>query len=310
MKIFNNNIEAIGNVPLIKINKIITNANVYVKPEGKNPAGSIKDRVGAYIIKEAEETGKLKAGMEIIEATSGNTGIGLCMAGVVKGYKINILMPDTMSAERIKLMKFFGANVILTDGKLGMKGSIDKMNEMVNSNPGKYFVADQFNNPANVKIHELTTGPEIWDYTDGKVDVVVAGVGTGGTITGIGRFLKSKNSNIKMVACEPYENSAITKSKGADIELHPHGIQGIGGGFIPSILDLSIIDVVERVKTKDAIEFAKRLGKEEGILAGISSGCALCGAYQITQRDEFKGKNIVVILPDGSDKYMSTALFD
>ena len=302
--------KSVGNTPLIKLNKIITNASVFVKPEGGNPAGSIKDRVGVYIIEEALETGKLKPGMEVLEATSGNTGIGLCMAGAAKNIKINIIMPDSMSVERIKIMEFLGANVILTPGKLGMQGSIDKMNELVAENPGKYFVADQFNNPANPKIHEMTTGPEIWKDTEGKIDVLVAGVGTGGTITGIGKFLKAQNPNITIVGCEPYENSAITKFKGANIELHPHGIQGIGGGFIPKVLDVDLIDVVERVRTKDAIEFAKKLAKEEGIMAGISSGCAVCGAYQITQRDEFKGKNIVVILPDGSDKYMSTELFN
>ena len=307
---YNNILELIGNTPIVKLNRIETRANVYVKLEGKNPAGSVKDRVGAYIIKEALETGKLKEGMEIVEATSGNTGIGLCMAGAAKNIKVNIIMPDNMSVERIKIMKFLGGNVILTDGKLGMKGSIDKMNEMVNADPDRYFVADQFNNPDNPKIHELTTGPEIWEDTDGKVDVVVAGSGTGGTVCGVAKYLKRKNPDIIIVACEPYENSAISKAKGLDVELHPHGIQGIGGGFIPKVTDPDLFDIVERVRTQDAIAFAKRLAKEEGIMAGISSGCALCGAYQICQREEMKGKNIVVILPDGADKYMSTALFE
>ncbi|MBQ0104852.1 MAG: cysteine synthase A, partial [Armatimonadetes bacterium] len=285
---------AVGKTPLVKINKIIQNANVFVKPEGGNPAGSVKDRVGVYIVENAIKEGRLKKGMEIIEATSGNTGIGLCMVGAAKNIKVNIIMPDNMSVERIKIMKFLGGNVILTEGKLGMKGSIDKMNEMVNADSDRYFVADQFNNSDNPKIHELTTGPEIWEDTDGKVDVVVAGSGTGGTICGVAKYLKSKNPNIVIVACEPFENSAISKAKGLDVELHPHGIQGIGGGFIPKVTDPDLFDIVERVRTKDAIAFAKRLAKEEGIMAGISSGCALCGAYQICQREEMKGKNIVV----------------
>lgn len=310
MKYYSNVLDLIGNTPLVKINKIETRANVFVKLEGKNPAGSVKDRVGAYIIKEALESGKLKPGMEIVEATSGNTGIGLCLAGIAYGFKVNIIMPSNMSVERIKIMEFLGGNVILTDAEKGMKGSIEKMKRMAAENPEKYFVADQFNNPANPKIHELTTGPEIWNDTDGKIDVLVAGSGTGGTICGTAKYLKSKNPDIKIVACEPYENSAISKEKGLDCKLEPHGIQGIGGGFIPKVTDVSLFDVVERVKTDDAIKYAKLLGKEEGIMAGISSGCAMCGAVQICDAEEFKGKNIVVILPDGSDKYMSTPLFD
>lgn len=307
---YNNILELIGNTPIVKLNRIETRANVYVKLEGKNPAGSVKDRVGAYIIKEALETGKLKEGMEIVEATSGNTGIGLCLAGIAYGYKVNIIMPSNMSVERIKIMEFLGGNVILTDPEKGMKGSIFRMKQMAQENPGKYFVADQFNNPANPKIHELTTGPEIWKDMEGKVDVLVAGAGTGGTVCGTAKYLKSKNPDIKIVACEPFENSAISKEMGLDCELNPHGIQGIGGGFIPNVTDISLFDIVERIKTADAIKYAKLLCKEEGIMAGISSGCAVCGAVQICEREEFHGKNIAVILPDGSDKYMSTPLFD
>lgn len=313
-KIFADNSQSIGNTPLIKLNHIIGNskATILAKIEGRNPAYSVKCRIGANMIWDAEKRGILKPGVEIIEPTSGNTGIALAYVAAARGYKLTLTMPETMSIERRRVLAALGANLILTPGAEGMKGAINRAEEIAASEPTKYFLPQQFKNPANPEIHEKTTGPEIWNDTDGAVDVIVAGVGTGGTITGISRYLKnSKGKKIISVAVEPKESPVISqKLAGEELRPAPHKIQGIGAGFIPDTLDLSLIDRVEQVTGDDAIEFAKRLAKEEGLLVGISCGAAVAAAVRLGQLDEFTGKTIVVILPDGAERYLSTALFE
>jgi len=312
---FEDNSLSIGNTPLVQINQIVgkeTCTKVFAKIEGRNPASSVKCRVAAHIIADGEARGALRPGMEIIEATSGNTGIGLCFAGAAKGYKVNICMPSSMSEERKKIMKFFGANLILTEPEKGMTGAVNKVNEIAAEDKDKYFIAGQFDNPANPKIHELTTGPEIWEQTNGEIDVLVSGVGTGGTISGVSNYIKNiKGKKIISVAVEPFESDVIFNTlAGIPVKHSPHGIQGIGAGFLPKNLDLSLVDLLEKVKTEDAIKFSQKLAKEEGILSGISGGAAMAAAYNISQREEFKGKTIVVIIPDSAERYISTPLFN
>lgn len=302
MKIYNSVTELIGNTPLLKLN-IDTNANIFAKLECFNPAGSAKDRVAYSIIKDAEEKGILKNGSTIIEPTSGNTGIGVASIGVSRGYRVIIVMPDTMSVERRKLMTAYGAELVLTDGSLGMSGAIKKAEELQKEIPNS-IVAGQFVNPANAMAHYKTTGPEIWNDTDGKVDVFVAGVGTGGTITGVGEYLKEKNPNIEIVAIEP-DTSAVLSGESAGA----HKLQGIGAGFIPEVLNTEVIDKIIKVTADDAYNTARNLAKSEGILVGISSGAALYGALTLAKKDEYKGKNIVVLLPDTGDRYLSTDLY-
>lgn len=302
MKIYNSVTELIGNTPLLKLNTN-TNANIFAKLECFNPAGSAKDRVAYSIIKDAEEKGILKSGSTIIEPTSGNTGIGIASIGVSRGYRVIIVMPDTMSVERRKLMTAYGAELVLTDGKLGMSGAIAKAEEMQKEIPDS-IVAGQFVNPANAMAHYKTTGPEIWCDTDGKVDVFVAGVGTGGTITGVGEYLKEQNPNVEIVAIEP-DTSAVLSGESAGA----HKLQGIGAGFIPEVLNTKVIDKIIKVSADDAYNTARNLAKSEGILIGISSGAALFGALTLAEKDEYKGKNIVVLLPDTGDRYLSTDLY-
>jgi len=300
----------IGNTPLVRLNKV-SNGNVIAKVESRNPSASVKCRIGANMIWDAEKSGVLTKEKEIIEPTSGNTGIALAFVASARGYKLTLTMPDTMSLERRKLLKALGANLVLTEGAKGMGGAIAKAQEIKDSNPEKYVLLQQFENPANPQIHEQTTGPEIWNDTDGEIDVFVAGVGTGGTITGVSRYIKNEQGKaITTVAVEPVNSPVITQAKaGQDLTPGPHKIQGIGAGFIPGNLDLNLVDLVEQVDNDEAIEMAQRLMDEEGILAGISSGAAVIAANRIAERPEFAGKNIVVILPSSGERYLSTALF-
>ncbi|QIL86126.1 cysteine synthase A [Vibrio sp. HDW18] len=309
-KIYQDNSLTIGNTPLVRLNKVST-GNVLVKIEARNPSFSVKCRIGANMIWDAEKQGKLKPGIELVEPTSGNTGVALAFVAAARGYKLTLTMPESMSLERRKLLKALGANLVLTEAAKGMKGAIAKAEEIVASNPEKYLLLQQFNNPANPQIHEQTTGPEIWDATDGQVDVFVAGVGTGGTLTGTSRYIKgTRGKAIVSVAVEPAESPVITQAlAGQEIKPAPHKIQGIGAGFIPGNLDLSLIDRVELVTSEEAISMARRLMEEEGILAGISSGAAVVAANRIAQLPEFKGKNIVTVLPSSGERYLSTALF-
>jgi cysteine synthase A len=314
-KIYADNSQSIGNTPLVKLNRIVganAKATVLAKVEGRNPAYSVKCRIGANLIWDAEKRGVLKPGVEIIEPTSGNTGIALAYVAAARGYKLTLTMPETMSIERRRVLAALGANLILTPGAEGMKGAISRAEEIAAAEPNKYFLPQQFKNPANPEIHEKTTGPEIWNDTDGGIDVLVSGVGTGGTITGVSHYIKNtKGKKIISVAVEPKESPVISqKLAGQEIKPAPHKIQGIGAGFIPDTLDLSIVDRVEQVSSDDAIEFAKRLAKEEGLLVGISCGAAVAAAVKLAQLDEFAGKTIVVILPDGAERYLSTALFE
>ncbi|MBN2301612.1 MAG: cysteine synthase A [Lentisphaerae bacterium] len=314
MKYYADNSMSIGNTPLVQIRKIAgSKAIVLGKIEGRNPSYSVKCRIGAAMISDAEEHGVLNHKMEIIEPTSGNTGIALAYVGAARGYKVTLTMPETMSIERRKLLHAFGANVVLTRGDKGMSGAIRKAEKLVKESPGKYFMPQQFNNPANPAVHANTTGPEIWNDTDGKIDIFVAGVGTGGTITGVSRFLKKDKelTNMLSIAVEPKDSPVISQTlAGTEIKPGPHKIQGIGAGFIPSVLDLTLIDRVEKVGNDEAMEFARRLAREEGILAGISSGAAVAAAARFGDKDEFSGKTIVVILPDSGERYLSTALYD
>src|SRR5512138_829707 len=313
-RIYADNSQSIGNTPLIQLNHVTkgAGATVLAKIEGRNPAYSVKCRIGANLIWDAEERGVLKPGVEIIEPTSGNTGIALAYVAAARGYKLTLTMPETMSIERRRVLAALGANLILTPGAEGMKGAINRAEEIAASDPAKYFIPQQFKNPANPEIHEKTTGPEIWNDTDGAIDVLVSGVGTGGTITGISRYIKkTKGKQILSVAVEPKESPVISqKLAGEELKPGPHKIQGIGAGFIPDTLDLSIIDRVEQISSDEAIEFAKRLAKEEGLLVGISCGAAVAAATRLAKLDEFAGKTIVVILPDGAERYLSTALFE
>jgi cysteine synthase len=305
MKIYKNISELIGNTPLVKLNKSTKNlsANIFAKLEFYNPTASIKDRIGVSMIDDAEKKGLLKQGGTIIEPTSGNTGLGLAMVAASRGYNLIITMPETMSIERQKLMRQLGAEIILTDGSLGMQGAIGKAEEIHKKIKDSYM-PQQFKNPSNPKIHYDTTGPEIWSDTDGSIDILVACVGTGGTITGIGKYLKEKNPKIKIVAIEP-ETSAVLSGEAAG----KHGIQGIGAGFIPEILDTELLDEIIKISDNKAIQASKNLSKEEGILAGISSGAAFSAALELAKKDENKNKNIVVILPDTGERYLSTNLF-
>ena len=309
-KIYEDNSLTIGNTPLVRLNRV-SNGKVLAKIEARNPSFSVKCRIGANMVWEAEKNGLLKEGIELVEPTSGNTGIALAFVAAARGYKLTLTMPESMSIERRKLLKALGAKLILTEAAKGMKGAIDKAEEIVHSNPDKYLLLQQFNNPANPAIHEKTTGPEIWDATDGEIDVFVSGVGTGGTITGVSRYIKQQQGKaITVVAVEPTESPVMTQTvNGETIKPGPHKIQGIGAGFIPGNLDLTLIDEIEQVSSEDAIEMARRLMNEEGILAGISSGAAVVAANNIAARPEFFDKNIVVILPSSGERYLSTALF-
>ena len=309
-KIFDDNSQTIGNTPLVRLNNV-TSGNVFAKVESRNPSFSVKCRIGANMIWDAEKKGTLTKEKEIIEPTSGNTGIALAFVAAARGYKITLTMPNTMSIERRKLLKALGANLVLTDGALGMKGAINKAEELANSEPAKYLLLQQFENPANPEIHEKTTGPEIWNDTDGEIDVFVSGVGTGGTLTGVSRYIKNTQGKaIVSVAVEPEESPVITQTlAGEEVKPGPHKIQGIGAGFIPKNLDLSLVDIVKQVNNDDAIEMARRLMEEEGILAGISSGAAVVAAARLAEQAEYKDKNIVVILPSSGERYLSTALF-
>ncbi|OEE45397.1 cysteine synthase A [Vibrio anguillarum] len=309
-KIYEDNSLTIGNTPLVRLNKV-SKGKVLAKIEARNPSFSVKCRIGANMIWEAEKVGTLKPGVELVEPTSGNTGVALAFVAAARGYKLTLTMPESMSLERRKLLKALGANLELTEAAKGMKGAIAKAEEIVASNPEKYLLLQQFNNPANPQIHEKTTGPEIWDATDGEIDVFVAGVGTGGTLTGTSRYIKGqKGKAIISVAVEPAESPVIAQAlAGDEIKPAPHKIQGIGAGFIPGNLDLSLIDRVEAVTSEEAIEMARRLMEEEGILAGISSGAAIVAANRLAELPEFEGKTIVAVLPSSGERYLSTALF-
>jgi cysteine synthase len=314
-RIYADNAHSIGGTPLIRLNRIAQGmkaAAVLGKVEGRNPAYSVKCRIGASMIWDAEDRGLLKPGVEIVEPTSGNTGIALAYVAAARGYKLTLTMPETMSLERRRVLAAFGAHIMLTPGPEGMSGAIRRAEEMAASDPKRYFLPQQFKNPANPGIHEKTTGPEIWNDTDGAVDVVVAGVGTGGTITGISRFIKNtKGKKIISVAVEPAESPVITqKLAGKPLKPAPHKIQGIGAGFIPEILDLSLVDRVEMVESSEAIACARLLAMDEGMLSGISSGAAVAAALRLAQLDEFAGKTFVVILPDAGERYLSTVLFE
>lgn len=307
MKIYNSISELVGKTPLVKLNNYNSaknlNTTIYGKVEYFNPAGSVKDRIAKAMIEEAEKSGLLTKDSTIIEPTSGNTGIGLASIATAKGYKIIITMPETMSEERRSLIKAYGAELVLTEGSKGMKGAIAKAEELAKTIPNA-FIPGQFTNSANPLAHYKTTGPEIYEDLDGKVDVFVAGVGTGGTISGVGKYLKEQNPNIKVIAVEPASSPVLSKGVAG-----PHKIQGIGAGFVPTTLDTGIYDEVIAVTNEDAFETARQLGKKEGFLVGISSGAALWAATEISKRPEYKGKNIVVLFPDTGDRYLSTELF-
>jgi cysteine synthase A len=313
MNYFKDNSLSIGNTPLIQLRKLVPEDSLVLgKVEGRNPSYSVKCRIGANMIWDGEERGVLKPGMEIVEPTSGNTGIALAYVGAARGYKVTLTMPDTMSIERRKILKALGADLVLTPGEKGMPGAINKAEAMVATEPDRYFMPQQFKNPANPAIHERTTGPEIWEATEGGIDVLVSGVGTGGTITGLSRYFKNTmKKDVMSVAIEP-ENSPVISQHLAGEELvpGPHMIQGIGAGFIPDVLDLSVIDRVEKIGNEEAIEFARRLTKEEGILSGISSGAAAAVAARLASNPDFAGKMIVAILPDSGERYLSTTLFE
>ncbi|MAM87398.1 cysteine synthase A [Allohahella sp. A8] len=310
-KIYEDNSYSIGNTPLVRLNRV-TNKNVYAKIEGRNPAFSVKCRIGANMVWAAEKAGKLKPGMTLVEPTSGNTGIALAFVAAARGYKLKLTMPASMSLERRKVVKALGAEVVLTEPPKGMKGAIAAAEALVAENPDTHLMLQQFENPANPEIHEKTTGPEIWDDTDGKIDVFVAGVGTGGTLTGVSRYIKQqKNKQIITVAVEPESSPVISQTmSGSELKPSPHKIQGIGAGFIPGNLDLSMIDRVELVSDQEAMAFAHRLMKEEGILCGTSCGAAAAVAVRLAELPEFEGKHFVVILPDMAERYLSSPLFE
>ena len=306
-KIYNGALELVGNTPLVEVKNIEEElgleARILVELEYFNPAGSVKDRIAKAMIEDAEEKGLLKEGSVIIEPTSGNTGIGLASIAAVKGYRIILTMPETMSVERRNILKAYGAEIVLTEGAKGMKGAIEKADELAKEIPGSY-IPGQFVNPANPEVHRKTTGPEIWKDTDGEVDLFIAGVGTGGTLTGVGEYLKSQNPDVKIVALEPASSPVLSTGKGG-----PHKIQGIGAGFVPDVLNTTVYDEIFTVENDDAFATGKLLAKKEGILVGISSGAALYGAIELAKRPENKGKTIVALLPDTGDRYYSTPLF-
>lgn len=311
---FADNSLSIGRTPLVRLNRLAAGAKatVLAKVEGRNPAYSVKCRIGVSMIRDAEERGLLKPGKEIIEPTSGNTGIALAFVAAARGYSLTLTMPETMSLERRRVLAAFGAKLLLTPGAEGMKGAVARAEAIAGSDPEHYFLPQQFKNPANPRIHEQTTGPEIWNDTDGAVDVLVAGVGTGGTITGISRFIKkTKGRAITSVAVEPAASPILTQAKaGQALQPGKHKIQGIGAGFVPATLDLDIVDRVELVSDDEAIDTARRLAREEGILSGISSGAAAAAALRLARQPEFADKTIVVVLPDSGERYISTVLFE
>lgn len=311
---YKDNSLSIGNTPLVRLQRITEGAPVTLlaKIEGRNPAYSVKCRIGASMIADAERRGLLGPGKELVEPTSGNTGIALAFVAAAKGIPLTLTMPDTMSLERRKLLLAYGAKLVLTEGAKGMSGAIAKAEEIAASDPGRYVLLQQFKNPANPAIHEQTTGPEIWNDTDGAIDILVSGVGTGGTITGISRFIKhQQGKDILSIAVEPSASPVLTQFRaGQPLQPSPHKIQGIGAGFVPEVLDLSLVDAIEQVSNEDAISYARRLAKEEGILAGISCGAAVAAAVRIAKQPEHAGKTIVVILPDSGERYLSSALFE
>ena len=307
MKVYEKITELIGKTPLLKLSNYIKNhsleADIYAKLEYFNPAGSVKDRIARAMIDDAEAKGLLKEGTVIIEPTSGNTGIGLASVGASRGYKVILTMPETMSVERRNLLKAYGAQLVLTDGAKGMKGAIEKANELAKETPGS-FIPGQFVNPANPDVHRKTTGPEIWEDTDGQVDIFVAGVGTGGTLSGVGEYLKSKNPNVKVVAVEPAGSPVLSKGTPG-----PHKIQGIGAGFVPDTLDTKVYDEIITIENEEAFEAGRELARKEGVLVGISSGAAVAAATKLALRPENKGKKIVALLPDTGERYLSTPMF-
>lgn len=316
-RIYADNSAAIGNTPLVALHRISrgAGATIAVKIEGRNPAYSVKDRIGTAMIDAAERDGKLVRGSKdvtVVEPTSGNTGIALAYVCAARGYPLILTMPETMSLERRRMLRAFGADLILTEGAKGMPGAIAKAQELADSEPGRYFIPQQFNNPANPEVHFRTTGPEIWNDTDGQLDIFVAGVGTGGTITGVGRYLKhEKKRPVKLVAVEPSASAVLTAlKKGEPPKPGPHKIQGLGAGFKPEVLDLDLVDEVEAVGNEEAVEMARRLHREEGITCGISSGAAVVAALRVAQREENRGKRIVTVLPDAGERYLSSILFE
>lgn len=313
-RIYDDNSYSIGDTPLVRLNKVVDGAKATVlgKIEGRNPSYSVKCRIGAAMVWDAEKRGVLKPGMEIIEPTSGNTGIALAYVAAARGYGLTLSMPETMSIERRKVLKAFGARLILTEASKGMKGAIEKATEVAFGDPAHYFLPQQFENPANPAIHETTTAVELWNDTDGKMDILVSGVGTGGTITGVSRYFKrTRGRNIVSVAVEPVHSPVLTQTRnGEPLKPGPHKIQGIGAGFVPKVLDLGLVDRIEQVTNDEAIEMARRLAREEGILSGISCGAAVAAAVRIAKEEANAGRIIVVVLPDAGERYLSTALFE
>ena len=313
MNVYQDNSLSIGRTPLVKLNRVTdgAGATVLAKIEGRNPAYSVKCRIGAAMIWDAEKRGLLGPGKEIVEPTSGNTGIALAFVAAARGIPLTLTMPETMSVERRKLLLAYGAKLVLTEGAKGMKGAIAKAEEIAASDP-KYVLLQQFKNPANPAIHEQTTGPEIWEDTDGKIDILISGVGTGGTITGVSRYIKqTQGKPILSIAVEPVASPVITQTRnGEEVKPAPHKIQGIGAGFVPDVLDLSLVDAVEQVSNEEAVEYARRLAQEEGILSGISCGAAVAAAVRVAKRPENAGKTIVVVLPDSGERYLSSILFE
>lgn len=311
---YEDNALSIGRTPLVRLNRVTdgAGATVLAKIEGRNPAYSVKCRLGAAMVWDAEKKGLLVPGKEIVEPTSGNTGIALAFVAAARGYPLTLTMPETMSIERRKLLTAYGAKLVLTEGAKGMKGAIAKAEEIQASDPNRYVLLQQFKNPANAAIHETTTGPEIWNDTDGKVDILVSGVGTGGTITGVTRYFKQvRKQPLVSVAVEPVASPVLTQTRaGQPLQPSPHKIQGIGAGFVPDVLDLSVVDQIETVTNEEAVDYARRLAKEEGILSGISCGAATAVAVRLAKKPENAGKTIVVILPDSGERYLSTVLFE
>lgn len=314
MRIYDDNSLSIGKTPLVRLNRLSKGlkATILAKIEGRNPAYSVKCRIGASMIWDAEERGILKPGVEIIEATSGNTGIALAFVAAARGYPLTLTMPESMSRERVKILKALGAKIVLTDTESYMQGAIQKAREMISKDPKRYFMPMQFENPANPAIHEKTTGKEIWDDTEGELDVLIAGIGTGGTITGVSRYIKkTKSKNILSIGVEPSRSPVISQKRaGKRLKASFHNIQGIGAGFIPRNLDLDLVDEIEKVDDEEAIAIARRLASEEGILCGISSGAAVAASLRVASRSGQSGKSIVVILPDAGERYLTTELFD